>query len=56
MRSAPSVHHPADDVAKTYEELSARGMKFRRPQQTEHRGTSAIFADPDGNVFVLNSK
>ncbi len=46
----------ADDVQKTYEELSARGVEFRQPPKTESWGTSAIFADPDGNVFVLSSK
>lgn len=46
----------ADDVAKTYEELSARGVEFVQPPKTEHWGTSAIFKDPDGNTFVLSSK
>ena len=46
----------ADDVQKTYEELSARGVVFRQPPQTESWGTSAIFNDPDGNSFVLSSK
>jgi predicted enzyme related to lactoylglutathione lyase len=46
----------ADDVRKTYDELSARGVQFRQPPQTEPWGTSAIFDDPDGNSFVLSSK
>lgn len=46
----------ADDVSKTYEELSARGVEFVQPPKTEHWGTSAIFKDPDGNTFVLSSK
>ena len=46
----------ADDVRKTYEELSARGVEFVQPPKTEHWGTSAIFKDPDGNSFVLSSK
>lgn len=46
----------ADDVRKTYEELSARGVEFVQPPKTEHWGTSAIFKDPDGNTFVLSSK
>jgi predicted enzyme related to lactoylglutathione lyase len=45
-----------DDVQKTYEELSARGVEFVQPPKTEHWGTSAIFKDPDGNTFVLSSK
>jgi catechol 2,3-dioxygenase-like lactoylglutathione lyase family enzyme len=43
----------ADDVQKTYEELSARGVEFVQPPKTEHWGTSAIFKDPDGNTFVF---
>jgi predicted enzyme related to lactoylglutathione lyase len=46
----------ADDVQKTYEELSARGVEFVQPPKTESWGTSAIFKDPDGNTFVLGSK
>ena len=46
----------ADDVRKTYEELSARGVEFVQPPKTEHWGTSAIFKDPDGNTFVLSPK
>ena len=46
----------SDDVRKTYDELSARGMEFVQPPKTEHWGTSAIFKDPDGNTFVLSSK
>jgi len=45
----------SDDVAKTYEELSARGVEFVQPPKTEHWGTSALFKDPDGNTFVLSS-
>lgn len=46
----------ADDVQKTYDELSARGVKFIQPPKTEQWGTSAIFKDPDGNTFVLGTK
>ena len=46
----------ADDVQKTYDELSARGVEFRQPPKTEPWGTSAIFTDPDGNTFVLGTK
>lgn len=45
-----------DDVRKTWEELSARGVEFVQPPKTEHWGTSAIFKDPDGNTFVLSSR
>ena len=46
----------ADDVAQTYEDLSARGVEFVQPARTEAWGTSAIFADPDGNRFVISSR
>lgn len=46
----------ADDVQKTYEELSARGVAFRQPPKTEPWGTSAILQDPDGNSFVISTK
>ena len=46
----------ADDVERTYEELRARGVSFAQPPKVEAWGTSAIFADPDGNSFVLSSK
>lgn len=45
-----------DDVQKTYDELSARGVEFIQPPRTEQWGTSAIFKDPDGNTFVLGTK
>lgn len=46
----------SDNVEKTYEELSRRGVEFQQPPKKEHWGTSAIFKDLDGNVFVLSSK
>lgn len=46
----------ADDVGKTYEEYSARGVEFVAPPKVESWGTSAIFRDPDGNQFVLGTK
>jgi catechol 2,3-dioxygenase-like lactoylglutathione lyase family enzyme len=45
-----------DDVQKSYEELSGRGVEFVQPPKTEHWGTSALFKDPDGNTFVLGTK
>jgi predicted enzyme related to lactoylglutathione lyase len=46
----------ADDVQKTYEELTARGVEFVQPPKTESWGTASIFKDPDGNQFVLSSR
>ena len=46
----------ADDVQKTYEELSARGVEFTQPPKAESWGTGAVFQDPDGNMFALSTK
>ena len=44
-----------DDVQKTYEELTAKGVVFTRPPKTESWGVSAIMQDSEGNQFVLSS-
>ena len=46
----------SDDVEKTYNELSARGVEFEKPPVKESWGTSAVFKDQDGNLFALSSK
>jgi predicted enzyme related to lactoylglutathione lyase len=46
----------ADDVKKTYDELTARGVSFKAPPTVADWGSSAIFMDPDGNQFVLSSR
>lgn len=51
-----SISFWTNDVQKTYEELSARGVEFVGPPKTADWGSSAIFKDPDGNQFVLGSK
>jgi len=45
----------ADDVKATWRELADKGVVFIREPKEESWGTSAIFADPDGNQFVLGS-
>ena len=45
-----------DDVEATYEQLQARGVTFIQPPQRQPGGTFAIFADPEGNQFVLSNK
>jgi catechol 2,3-dioxygenase-like lactoylglutathione lyase family enzyme len=50
-----NVLFAAADVEKTYEELKARGVEFKEPPTRQHWGTYCIFADPDGNQFVLSS-
>ena len=42
-----------DDVEKTYRELSERGVEFIQPPKKESWGTSAVFKDPDGNLFII---
>ena len=45
----------ADDVQKTYEELSAKGVKFTmKPEPMPWGDIGAHFEDPDGNSFYLN--
>jgi catechol 2,3-dioxygenase-like lactoylglutathione lyase family enzyme len=46
----------ADDVAKAYQQLSARGVEFVQVPTKEHWGTSAIFKDQDGSQYVLSSR
>ena len=45
----------ADDVEATYKDLAAKGVTFVQEPQKADWGTAAIFADPDGNQFVLGS-
>jgi predicted enzyme related to lactoylglutathione lyase len=45
----------SDDVQKSFEQLSAKGVQFVKEPKSEHWGTSAIFKDTDGNQFVLSS-
>jgi predicted enzyme related to lactoylglutathione lyase len=45
----------ADDVQKTYEELSAKGVNFTmKPERMPWGDMGAHFEDPDGNGFFLN--
>jgi catechol 2,3-dioxygenase-like lactoylglutathione lyase family enzyme len=46
----------ADDVVRTYHELTARGVEFVAEPEVAEWGTSALFKDPDGNSFVLSSR
>jgi catechol 2,3-dioxygenase-like lactoylglutathione lyase family enzyme len=45
-----------DNVERTYEELSARGVEFVAPPAKQPWGTFAVMKDPDGNQFVLSSR
>ncbi len=45
----------ADDVQKTYEDLSAKGVNFTvKPEPMPWGDIGAHFEDPDGNGFYLN--
>jgi catechol 2,3-dioxygenase-like lactoylglutathione lyase family enzyme len=43
-----------DNVAYTYQLLSARGVTFVEPPSKQPWGSFAKFVDPDGNTFVLS--
>lgn len=45
----------AEDVMETCRELAQKGVTFIQEPKKADWGTSAIFADPDGNQFVLGS-
>ena len=44
-----------DDVQKTYEELTAKGVEFAMPPKSESWGVMAILKDSEGNQVVLSS-
>ena len=50
-----NVTFVADDVEATAKELKRRGVEFVQEPKQSDWGTSAIFKDPDGNVFVLST-
>ncbi|MEW6320478.1 MAG: VOC family protein [Acidobacteriota bacterium] len=51
-----SITFLADDVEATAAVLKSRGVSFVQEPRKADWGTAAIFADPDGNQFVLSSK
>lgn len=46
----------SNDVDKTFDQLKTKGVEFIHPPKKEGWGTSALFKDPDENVFVISSK
>jgi predicted enzyme related to lactoylglutathione lyase len=44
-----------DDVQKTYDELTAKGVEFEKPPKTEPWGVMAIVKDSEGNQIVLST-
>ena len=53
--SLSNVTFLADNVQRTFEELSSRGVEFPTPPESMPWGTYATFKDPDGNQFVISS-
>jgi predicted enzyme related to lactoylglutathione lyase len=45
-----------DDMDKTYEELTRRGVEFMGPPQKQPWGRFAILKDSEGNQIVLSSR
>jgi lactoylglutathione lyase len=44
----------SNDIIKTYEELSAKDVKFKEvPSKQSWGGIQALFEDPDGNEWVM---
>jgi predicted enzyme related to lactoylglutathione lyase len=44
-----------DDVQKTYDELTAKGVEFEKPPKTESWGVAAVMKDSEGNRIVLST-
>ena len=51
----PSVVLGCEDTEAAFQELSKRGVRFTQMPAKMAWGTFAIFADPDGNEFVLTA-
>ena len=45
-----------DDIHRTYDELSKKGVQFAGPPREMPYGVEAIFRDDSGNVFSLGQK
>jgi predicted enzyme related to lactoylglutathione lyase len=53
--SFTGISYHCEDVEKTFEELSARGVAFDGMPKKEPWGTFAVFKDSEGNSFVIGS-
>lgn len=51
-----SISFWCDDVFATAATLKQKGVVFAQDPKKEHWGTSAVFKDPDGNMYVLGSR
>ena len=50
----PFIILGSDNVQATYEELKAKGVKFKQEPKTTDWGTSAIFDDTCGNFIQIH--
>ena len=53
--SMMNMSYACDDIQKTYDELSKRGVEFEGPPAEQPWGTYAMFKDSEGNRFVISS-
>lgn len=53
MREFTGLQFLTDDLQRTYEELSSRGVKFIQEPAHMPFGYAAVFADDDNNQFAL---
>jgi predicted enzyme related to lactoylglutathione lyase len=51
-----AISFQCDDLQKTYDELTARGVEFQAPPTKQPWGSFAILKDPDGNQFVISAR
>jgi predicted enzyme related to lactoylglutathione lyase len=52
-RGNTGISFAVDDLDKTYEQMSRKGIKFTQKPVDKGWGKFAMFSDPDGNVFWL---
>ncbi len=45
-----------DNLQRTYDELSAKGVEFAGPPKKQEWGSFVILKDPDGNQFVVSAR
>jgi lactoylglutathione lyase len=56
MLPTSHVFFCCDDLAKTYDELRSRGVKFSQPPVELSFGWWSLFQDEDGNRFALHPR
>ena len=53
-KGLPDIYLQVDNVDDAYEELKDKGVRFlAEPKDQSWGARTAMFADPDGNVFTL---